>query len=347
MSIFPADGAPAFGTSAELGRRLGDLGELISPDPLEVPITSLRAGNSPRLRAPCDVHVATLADVGELPPIIVHRATMRVVDGVHRVRAREAQGFATVWTRFFEGSDEDAFLLAVRLNAYSELPLTRDERRAAATRLVASHATWSDRALAAVVGLSANTVGAIRRSVTSGTDVRQGRDGRVRPVDGAGGRIRARRVIQERPDASVREIAKRAGISVGTAFDVRRRMAHGLPPVPGSEEVPPAHTAVERPRRSAAEKPPAVLEQLRRIGNDPSLKYSEQGRHLVKVLSRCHLSELEASRALDAVPDYWLGTVADIAQAYAALWQRLADELGGRNRSEDLRMRPEDRRASG
>jgi len=56
-----------------------------------VPVSALRASQSPRQAGENLEHIRALADTtDELPPIIVRRADMRVVDGMHRLRAAAA-----------------------------------------------------------------------------------------------------------------------------------------------------------------------------------------------------------------------------------------------------------------
>ena len=59
---------------------------------------------------------------------------------------------------FFDGSEKDAFVLAVESNVQHGLLLTLSDRTAAAGRIVNSHPEWSDRAVAAATGLAAKTV---------------------------------------------------------------------------------------------------------------------------------------------------------------------------------------------
>ena len=54
----------------------------------KVPIRSLRLADSPRLTSTSEKHVHLLADTEtEFPPILVHRETRRVIDGMHRLSA--------------------------------------------------------------------------------------------------------------------------------------------------------------------------------------------------------------------------------------------------------------------
>jgi len=88
---------------------------------------------------------------------------MGIIDGVHRVQAAILRGQKEIDAEFVDGSSEDAFVLAVRVNVDHGLPLSLADRKAAAERILDTHPDWSDRAIAAAVGLSHKTVGAIRR----------------------------------------------------------------------------------------------------------------------------------------------------------------------------------------
>src|SRR5213076_255321 len=58
-----------------------------------MPIGSLLPADSPRLEGERLDHVRALADaVGEPPPILVHRHSRRVIDGMHRLRAAQLRG---------------------------------------------------------------------------------------------------------------------------------------------------------------------------------------------------------------------------------------------------------------
>lgn len=201
-----------------------------------VRIEELLPADSPRIAGEDSAHARVLADVeSRLPPIIVHRRTMRVIDGMHRLRAALMRGLDTIEARFFDGPDEAAFLLAVRENIVHGLPLSQADRERAAERILSSQPKWSDRAVASAAGLSTRAVAAIRRRSTdsaSQLNVRIGLDGRVRPLDGAQGRLLASKIICEQPELPLREVAREAGISVATARDVRERVRQGRDPLP-------------------------------------------------------------------------------------------------------------------
>lgn len=170
------------------------------------------------------------ASESALPPILVDRGTMLVGDGMHRLRAAALRGASQIEVRFFERTTEMAFLTAVRENVTHCLPLSRADREAAVVRILGSFPGLSDRVVAAACGVSHSMVGAVRRRVPVErvrSTTRTGLDGRVRPLNSADGRRSARRIIAERPGASLREIAKLAGISPSTAKDVRDRMRRG------------------------------------------------------------------------------------------------------------------------
>lgn len=283
---------------------------------VRVAISELSPGYSPRVQGEDAEHVRALVATGDdLPAIVVHRPTMRVIDGMHRMRAALERGESEILVEYFDGSEEDAFVRAVQDNVRHGLPLSRVDREAAVLRLLRSRTAWSDRAIAEVTGLSAPTVGAIRRRMTDKTfqsNRRVGRDGRTRPVSGADGRERASHVIAEYPDASLRFIAREAGISLSTAQDVRRRMARGENPVPAGLREPAGRAS--------------ALETLRR---DPSLRFTQRGRALLQWLG---VSAADPEGLARAVPGHSAKSVADLARACAEVWTRLADHIDRRER---------------
>jgi ParB-like chromosome segregation protein Spo0J len=157
-------------------------------------------------------HIARLVEMEtSLPPILVCKRTMRVIDGMHRLLAASLQGRESIEVIFFDGTEADVFLRAVQENIAHGLPLSHADRRAAAERVIASHPHMSDRAIGYSVGLAAKTVAAIRKR--SGEEVPQsaarvGRDGRVRPLNSADGRRRAAELLAQQPTASLRDVAR-------------------------------------------------------------------------------------------------------------------------------------------
>ncbi|MEU5362038.1 ParB N-terminal domain-containing protein [Streptomyces sp. NPDC005925] len=303
-----------------------------------VPVAALRDGDSPRAGTENPEYLQMLAAAeSSLPPIVVHRDTMRVVDGMHRLRAAVLRGRTEIKVQFFDGSEEDAFVYAVESNTRHGLPLTLAERSAAAVRILRSHPHWADRAIASVTGLSAHTVTGLRHGGAVGREsspqVRLGRDGRVRPLSTARGRREAERLLMSSPEVSLREIARRTGISPATVRDVRDRMLRGLDPVP--ERMRADKRAVRPvPRQPPVEKPAGIADPApdrelaavyQKLCQDPALRHSENGRLLLRLLSALALPGTEWRNIADDVPPHRAGAVADLATEYARLWREFAD----------------------
>lgn len=305
-----------------------------------MPVSSLLAGYSPRLGGENAQHVQILAASGSpLPPVLVHRPTMRVIDGMHRLRATLLRGQQTIEARFFDGDEDEAFVKAVKMNTAHGLPLTLAEREAAAARIIASYPDRSDRWVAGIAGLAAGTVARVRRQASPAdcpVTARVGRDGRIRPLSSADGRRIASAAIAEHPDASLRSIARLAGISPATVRDVRERMRRGddpvpprrkrrsqrgktaaTPPVPGNDSQPRASLTAARDRAS-------LLRSLRR---DPSLRYTESGRALLGWLEARASGPGRCQDLMEAIPSHCAYIVAELARHYAGEWTELADQL--------------------
>jgi ParB-like chromosome segregation protein Spo0J len=291
-----------------------------------VDIAALRPADSPRLGGCSEDFVRSLASSGaHLSPIVVHRATMRVVDGSHRLKAAVLRGCRSVEVEYVDGPAEDVFGLSVSLNVST---LSTADREAAARRLLRSHPQWSDRAIAASTGLAAKSVGVLRRAVGGQAAVRVGRDGKVRPVNSAAGRRLAGQLISQRPDASLRDIARAAGVSPGTVRDVRRRLSAGLDPVP--ERMRTAERSAVPVVRADVRTPDATLPILRR---DPSLRFTEHGRLLLRWLEAHAVSSGEWSAVASGVPSHCRELVAEMARGCAEAWAQMAEALENENRA--------------
>lgn len=311
-------------------------------------IESLLPADSPRSQGEDGAHARMLANMdAPLPPILVHRGTMRVIDGMHRLRAAILRGDECIAVRFFEGSADLAFVIAVESNVTHGLPLSLADRESAAARIICSHPHWSDRVIASATGLASKTVGAIRQRSNMDVphvDARIGRDGRIRPLNCAEGRRLASQIITNNPDASLREIAKSAGISPATARDVRDRLARGDDPLPLRQRVvaeapdaePETDTETEAepatiprtvPRTSRRAPLPdrsAILQNLRR---DPALRFTESGRALLRWLDNQAGGPDGWERLLADIPTHCTYVVADIARSVAEDWLEFAEQL--------------------
>lgn len=314
---------------------------LESDEPVMVSVGMLLPADSPRLDGENPDHIRLLAEAaGPLPPILAHRSTMRVIDGMHRLRAAMLRGDAEIAVVFFDGTDVEAFTLGVRENVTHGLPLSRADREAAASRIIAAHSEWSNRALAAATGLSATTVAAIRMRSTDQdgqSNKRVGRDGRQRPVDPAEGRLRAVELLTAHPDASLREIASKSGISISTAHDVRRRAQQGQDPVArrsGSGRPPgggrPAEVEPKAPDGVGVGTYP-LLQSLRK---DPSLRFSETGRTLLQWLSVHEMATGESQQVIESIPDHCRESIAKLAWTCSEIWRELARDLQRKTRED-------------
>ncbi|WP_338775829.1 ParB N-terminal domain-containing protein [Streptomyces sp. DG1A-41] len=298
-------------------------------------------------------HVKLLAELGEeLPPILAQKGSMRVIDGMHRLRAAAARGKTEIPVQFVDVSDADAFLQGVAANIAHGLPLSTAERKSAALLTIRMHPGWSDRAVGRACGLSHKTVGTLRRR--AGDDLmppvrRVGLDGRERPVDGTAGRRVVRKLLAEKPAASLREIAVEAGVSPGTVRKVRNGMSRENVDAEAQQPrgalmqktPPPLGTADRRGPSPHKKRPPTdptdvntdviltdvnadvILESLRQ---DPSLKYRSIGRDLLRLLHQ--RPSLALRREIIAcIPEHWAPRVALLARVRAQEWLDVAGAL--------------------
>ncbi len=302
-----------------------------------IPLSWLEPADSPRLEGESVDHIKILSQSNTgFPPIIVQRSTMRVIDGMHRVSAARARGDSEIAAQFFEGDTANAFVLAVQANIAHGLPLSLGDRTKAAERIITSHPQWSDRVISSATGLSARSVSAVRRRVSdlvAQPSVRIGRDGRVRPINASFGRRLIGELLRQRPDASLREIARAAGVAPSTVLKVRKR----IEAEEGRTETEESRAGAPRPasRTSPAPNPapaptPAVGPDseaaLRKLRKDPSLRLNEAGRTLLHWLSARPHGEA-GEHAVSCIPDYQVETVMQLAMMNARAWQRFAEQL--------------------
>ncbi|MFD4524152.1 ParB N-terminal domain-containing protein [Streptomyces sp. NPDC058470] len=326
--------------------------ENINQQPVvEVELSSLSLVGSPRLSGERPEHVQILAAAQTpLPPITVHRATMRVIDGCHRLKAARLRGEDKIAVRFFDGDEAEAFVLAVKLNITHGLPLALADRKRAAERIIAMHLQWSDRRVASVTGISPGTVGEIRKRIVGEPEAqvrRIGQDGRLRPVDGSVGRMLAGELLTKSPNLSLRQVARAARISPETVRDVRNRLRNGedLLPNQRKKRAPaarePATTGndlarrkefggprraqpVGRPRRGPALDHATLVKRLKA---DPALRFTETGRKLLRLMDLHTVGVEEWDTITNSVPPHCSDIVADIARQFANLWSEFAERV--------------------
>jgi ParB-like chromosome segregation protein Spo0J len=203
-------------------------GAQISEKQVDVELSSLRFGLSPRSSEPSPQRVRLVAAmIDSCPPIIVERSSCSIVDGVHRVLAARTLGRKTIRARLFEGSHGDAIVVAIRANVVHGLPLTLAEREAGAQRILSIHPQWSDRRIGEVCGLSGKTVASLRNRPTAEVpqlDARVGADGRRRPADPEKQRAEIAKRLAENPTLSLRRVAQLVHASPSTVGSVKRQM---------------------------------------------------------------------------------------------------------------------------
>ncbi|WP_226887041.1 ParB/RepB/Spo0J family partition protein [Nocardia brasiliensis] len=308
-----------------------------------IPIDELSVLDSPRIGGEDFTHVRALSEViTALPPIVVHRQTMTVVDGAHRLRAAQRSGAEVIDAVYFDGDAREAFVIAVRMNSAHGLPLSLADRKAAATRILGDYPEWSNRRVADVVGLSDKTVGAIRRGADAEypqqPDARMGRDGVMYPVEAGERRRRALEFLADKPGASAKEVALATGVSLTTAKKARRDVRESRAAVAGRDE-PGADTGTGGEPGVPNATPPADPQAggrrgsrdtgaiVRRLRADPSLRFTEYGRKLLRMLEALPVEPAAWQMIVDSIPMHCAPTVAELARRHAVEWQNLAERL--------------------
>jgi hypothetical protein len=316
-----------------------------------LPLSSLRPGFFLRQSGTDAAHVQLLADVAssvELPAILVQKSSLRIVDGMHRIEAAKLRGEESIGARFVDCSDDEAFLLAVKSNTLHGLPLSRADRIAGAKRILKGHGDWSDRAVAAATGMSAKTIASLRHhsdGEPKDLDKRLGRDGKWRPVTGIAGRKRAAEYLATRPDASVREVAREADVSLGTVHDVRAKLRCGLDPnavglrssqdraangsagdKAGRDRLSPRNGTGLHSRRPSSLAPP-WSEISPKLANDPTIRYTENGRNFLRWMATRIMQPGEWKEFVEAVPTHWTKDISLVAESVSGAWLDFADQL--------------------
>lgn len=325
----------------------------------DVLVSSLVPGFYLRQAGTDSAHIRLLVDAAgavKLPPILVQKNGCRIIDGMHRVEAAKLRGERTIRARVLDCSDEEALVLAIKTNIQHGLPLSKADRISGAKRILAAHLDWSDRAVAEIAGLSAKTIASLRNRTTTEAQAqaqgkRLGRDGKRRPLSAADGRRRAAEYIDAHPEASLREVAREADVSLGTVHDVRERLRRGSDPVrsdrrrsngDSGDRADPAQSAATvvpassslptlRPRTARSS-----VQQLdwptisSRLAGDPALKYTEGGRAFLRWMSMHSTKADEWQEFIDAIPMHWLKDVSRVADTVSAEWRDFAERLRSR-----------------
>jgi hypothetical protein len=336
-----------FEPTAEAGASLMSAVERL-PE-VSVPVDSLVPGFHLRMAGTDAAHVRLLADAAgsvQLPPILVQKSGMRIIDGMHRVEVAKLRGEYAIRAHIVDCSDEKALVLAVKSNTLHGLPLTRADRISSAKRILGAHPDWSDRKVAGIAGLSGKSIASLRNGSVDGAQFdgkRLGRDGKRRPVVAAEGRLRAAEYVCAHPEASVRQIARETDVSLGTAHDVREKIRRGVDlPIPEADPAgaetrpaaaPPASPSVTNIRswvKAGTVRRLAWSAIFGKIAGDPALRYTDGGRAFLRWMTQHAMHPDEWREFIDAVPERWHEEVRQAALSMSEEWGQFANELGYR-----------------
>ncbi|GAA2777117.1 ParB/RepB/Spo0J family partition protein [Saccharopolyspora taberi] len=298
----------------------------LNAETISIPLELIRENGSVRAAGENPEHVRLLAEIFDsLPPVLVHSSTLHLIDGLHRVRAARLRGHETIKAQLFEGSESEAFVLAVRANVSHGLPLSLTDRKSACVRIISMHPDWSNRRIARVAGISPKTVGSLRENKDGSAASRVGQDGRVRPLNASAGRQRAAELILANPDQSLRQVARAAGVSPETVRDVRRRLSRNEGPTPSG-----ARPEGRQDSSGDEQNPENWRRAVRTLQSDPAMRYTEHGRLLLRLLSLHVMDYDEWASILRAVPEYARPAVSQAAQGCVSIWtstvRRLEEE---------------------
>jgi ParB-like chromosome segregation protein Spo0J len=293
-----------------------------------VPIASLLAADSPRLAGVSIDHARALAESqAQLLPIVVHGVTMRVIDGMHRLQAAMLRGEEAIEVRYFEGDEAEAFVLAVQANVAHGLPLTLADRTAAAVRIIRSFPQWSDRRIAAITGLSPKTIGAVRSRSTEEIpqlSVRVGRDGRARRVNHRGGGRTTDEGKVNGADAKQKDVRAVVGSVSDPARSKHDPEQDGGPDAPKKRRQEQRTTQPEIGKQTSGADHATTVRALR---NDPSLRFTETGRLLLRLLDLHSIGEHEWGQLIATVPPHCANQVTDLARGCAEAWRTFAERV--------------------
>jgi hypothetical protein len=126
---------------------------------------------------------------------------------------------------------------------------------------------------------------------------------------------------------SLRELARHAGIALGTARDVRERVRAGDDPVLPKQRrlAAPAEKGVVTAR--VPTDPVDVTTFLEGLRRDPSLRYSERGRTVLRWLNTRVIAPAEWRQAVGCVSPHNAILIGRLARECAKEWVEFAEEL--------------------
>lgn len=306
---------------------------------IALPLDCLRKGPSPRRGSVRAEQVeALLATPSTWPPILVHRPSMAVIDGHHRLAAAKRLGLTSISAVYFDGNSEMAELEAIRRNVTHGMPLTLAERRSAASRILKRYPGWSDSKVAEICGVSSKTVGRLRSQVVGGsnlpTEWRVGRDGKRHPARSGAARDRVLKLLADQPSLTVRDVAETTGVSEQTVRSVRKRLEEqdldadrGTPP-----ELVRENRSISIPHIRSVEAPYTGLQKVSVWHNDTACSSTEAGQLFATWFDGHSIDNIETTTYVSCVPLSRIYDVIDESQRRSKFWSNYALELNRRVR---------------
>lgn len=152
----------------------------------------LRDDLQPRIESGLDTDTARrYADAFDLlPPVLVQRGTLHLIDGRHRVRAAYLANPQRYYIKATEldVADEEMIWVAVEANSSHGRGSTQKERLYWAQKALEQHPEWADALIAKITGCSRQYVWEKRgkNEAAAATKARVGRDGKTRDVSNIG-----------------------------------------------------------------------------------------------------------------------------------------------------------------
>ncbi|WP_367318523.1 hypothetical protein [Streptomyces sp. HUAS ZL42] len=263
---------------------------------------------------------------------------MRVIDGMHRVRAAVILGLDTVDSQFFDGCEAEAFIQSVTRNIADGLLLSLADRRAAVRRILTSFPTMSDRSIAVYTGLDVGVVTEIRAAADpSRLNLPVGDGGRLPPPACTAERGHAADPVANTPERPLRPIAQETGLSsLGNAHSVREGLCRDKEQTAGAQpRMVPSRTPTARNAQVRSARPTmarASRDLLRILRNNPLLRDSQSGRDFLRWLHGHFITDEAWKELVETVPPHCTETVAQIAMKCSDTWRRFAEELSDKKR---------------
>jgi hypothetical protein len=166
-----------------------------------------------------------------------------------------------------------------------------------------------------------------RNGKTPQPESRIGQDGRVRPINSLEKRRLASNLMREDPNLSLRQVAKAAGISPETARAVRARLLRGEDPAVrkrcGTKKI----DERKQQRAQPPAPPPDRSLLLRHLRNDPTLRFTDTGRTLLRLLDVHAMSNERWASMVRNVPPHCRESIAQAALECARVWRAVAEQL--------------------